>query len=184
MSNLVPKKLCETLRLLVETTTMIYNWGSDAQFPHCSADELHGIRSFAGSQMNRALQNALHPTRVANSSIDQLAGLVFLLFGTMIAVSHTRTRLTCPAIACWINLDCTDHAWTLCSILIADQDVPRATNIGHTETFENSSHWDTHAWSEEFSSAVATARVQGQSVIRRFDDFGKFLGNLRLQDIQ
>ena len=90
LSQYLPSRLCESIRGLVVTTTLIHNWGSEIQCPRLSTAELRSIRAFAGSQMVKTLELALHPSSLAKSSIDQLEGLFILLFGTMIAVSYTK----------------------------------------------------------------------------------------------
>ena len=81
LSSLISKKLCEALRVLVETTTLIHNWGPDAPFPNFSSREVHGIRSFAGTSVIRALDVSLRPSNLASNSANELAGLLSLYSG-------------------------------------------------------------------------------------------------------
>lgn len=89
LSTLTSKDMCHGLRLLVEVSTLLYNWGSDPGFPARYSTHLHSIQSFTGSKLIQAFKKPLTPVRLANSSLPQLQGLFFLLFGAIIAVSHT-----------------------------------------------------------------------------------------------
>lgn len=88
LSTLTSRDTCQTLRLLVETSTLVYNWGPSALFPCQNSHNFLSLRSFAGSKLLRAFGKLLAPDSLANSSFDQLQGLFFLLFGAIIAVSY------------------------------------------------------------------------------------------------
>lgn len=89
LCSFLPNQLCEKLRVLAETTTVIHNWGQSA-YP----SQVRGLRSFAGTQILRALDETLRPASLANSSVDYLAGIFLLLFGTTLAVSYNASSVS------------------------------------------------------------------------------------------
>lgn len=95
LCTLVPKELCETLRVLAKASMLIHHYErASFSFPR----QLHGLRCFAGNHMIQALEGALRPTSLANSSINDLGGLFLLLLGTTIAVSYTNGSVASPEV--------------------------------------------------------------------------------------
>ncbi len=91
LSNFVDPDLSKALRILVETSSILHNWGGDATFSHYSSSDLWSIRSFAGSQALRNLGAVLTNNRLATSSKDVLKAVFLILLGTIIAVGYTSS---------------------------------------------------------------------------------------------
>lgn len=89
LSKFVNSKLSKALRVLVEMSSILHNWGDDATFSHYSSSDLWSIRSFAGSQALRNLEAVLTNNRLAEFSKDMLKALFLILLGTIIAVGYT-----------------------------------------------------------------------------------------------
>lgn len=89
LSNLVDSNLTRALRVLVETASILHNWGDNATYSHYSSSDLWSIRSFAGSQVLRALEANLTNTILARASSKVLKALFLVLLGTIIAVGYT-----------------------------------------------------------------------------------------------
>ena len=92
LSPLLDRELCRALRLMMETSSILHNWGSDANFSPYSAADLWKIRSSAGSQVLRRLDAALSLTKLANASHDELKATFLALFGAVISVGYTDSR--------------------------------------------------------------------------------------------
>lgn len=99
LSTFIPKKLSGTFRALVETSIITYNCGPDALIPDPASIELNSVHSFAGRWLVKALEIELCPSNLAKNSIDQLAGLFLLLFGTTTAVSYLMARTKSPEVS-------------------------------------------------------------------------------------
>ena len=89
LSQYLKRNLTLALRVLVETTSAIYNLGGDAAYQDCSNTDLWSIRSFAGSQLLTGLESALNDRRLAGASLHELKALFLILFGAMLAVSYS-----------------------------------------------------------------------------------------------
>lgn len=89
LSTFVHNNLSKALRVLVKTSSILHNWGMDAECSHYSTSDLWRIRSFAGSQVVRGLKTALKNTSLAKASIDVLKALFLVLLGTIIAVGYS-----------------------------------------------------------------------------------------------
>ena len=91
LSTFVGFSLSKALRVLVETSSILYNWGLDTSYSQYSPSDLWRIRSFAGSQVVHDLGNALKNARLANASQDELKALFLVLLGTIIAVGYSNS---------------------------------------------------------------------------------------------
>ena len=91
LSTFVGGNLSKALRILVETSSILHNWGMDADYLRYSPSDLWKIRSFAGSQMIHGLELALKNARLAKASVDNLKALFLALLGTIIAVGYSTS---------------------------------------------------------------------------------------------
>lgn len=91
LSTFLDGNLCKALRVLVETSSILHNWGMDTSYSRYSSTDLWSIRSFAGSQVLRGLERALNLQRLANASADVLKALFLVLLGTVIAVGYSTS---------------------------------------------------------------------------------------------
>lgn len=104
LSKYVDANLSKAVRILVETSSILRNWGMNTNYLHYSSSDLWNIRSFAGSQVLKGLESALNVKRLAESSADVLKALFLVTHGTVIAVGYSASlsqsdevRLnTCP----------------------------------------------------------------------------------------
>ena len=91
LSNFVDGSLSKALRVLVETSSVLHNWGVDARYSHFSSSDLWKIRSFAGSQVLHGLEHALRIASLAKASAEALKALFLVLLGTIIAVGYSTS---------------------------------------------------------------------------------------------
>ncbi len=91
LSKFVDGNLSEALRVLIETSSILRNWGMDTSYSHYSSSELWSIRSFAGSQVLHGLERALNLQRLALVSADVLKALFLVILGTIIAVGYSTS---------------------------------------------------------------------------------------------
>lgn len=91
LSTFVDGNLSKALRVLVETSSILHNWGMDTSYSQYSSSDLWRIRSFAGSQVLHGLERAMNLQRLANASADVLSALFLVLLGTVIAVGYSTS---------------------------------------------------------------------------------------------
>lgn len=91
LSSFVDGNLSKALRVLVETSSILRNWGINTSYSHYSSSDLWSIRSFAGSQVLQGLEYALKNTRLAKASADVLKALFLVLLATIIAVGYSAS---------------------------------------------------------------------------------------------
>jgi len=93
LARTLDENLSRALRVLVQTSSMIHNWGDEANFSHYSPSDLWSLRSFAGSQVLRGLDAALNINKLAKASHNELEAMFLALFGSVIAVGYTGPRI-------------------------------------------------------------------------------------------
>ena len=89
LSNILGENISKALRAVVETSSVIYNWGDEATFSHYSSSDLWSIRSFAGSQVLQELDTVVSNSKLAKASRDELKATFLVLFGMVVAVGYT-----------------------------------------------------------------------------------------------
>ena len=92
LSNYLNPSLSKFLRILVETSSMIYHWGSDVIFPCYNLSDLWDIRSFAGSQVLGKLEALLSNTSSAKASLNTTIAVFLVVFNATIAIVYTDPR--------------------------------------------------------------------------------------------
>ena len=93
LSTMLPKRLCRMVRYLVQTTSLIHNWGSSASLPQLTSTQLHDLQAFSGSEVLRGLEATLRRVNQSNTSPDKIKGLFLLLFGTLVAVGYVPAKV-------------------------------------------------------------------------------------------
>lgn len=88
LSTFLGGNLSKAVRVLVETSSILHNWGINASYLRYSSSDLWRIRSFAGSQVLHGLEHALKNANLAKASVDVLKALFLALLGTIIAVGY------------------------------------------------------------------------------------------------
>ena len=91
LSPFVDANLRKAHRVLVETSSILRNWGMDKSYSDYSSSDLWSIRSFAGSQVLQGLERALNLQRLAKCSADVLKALFLVILGTVIAVGYSTS---------------------------------------------------------------------------------------------
>ncbi|KAL2048873.1 hypothetical protein ABVK25_010879 [Lepraria finkii] len=93
-SNLIPKSIGNSISELLERTTTFYYSDTNAPLEESYTAQIQGIEAFVGSQMIQAIEGLLKPKALAKSSQDQLIGLTILLFGELVTVGYSNTKMT------------------------------------------------------------------------------------------
>lgn len=90
--TLADEDLTRTFRLLVESSSVIYNYEGqpDIYWKDYYTDDLESIRSFAGTSVLRHLERVLSNIALAENSLKEMKALFLILFGTIIAVGYSR----------------------------------------------------------------------------------------------
>lgn len=79
------------LRVLVEVSSVLHNWGCNASYAGYSAKDLWSIRSFAGSQVLQGLEAALSNSMLAKASQGELKALFLVAFGVTTAIGFSKS---------------------------------------------------------------------------------------------
>ncbi len=92
VSTLADEDLLRTFRLLVESSSVLYNYEGqpDIYWRDYPMNILKSIRSFAGTSVLRHLERVLSNKALAETSLKKLKALFLIIFGTIIAVGYSR----------------------------------------------------------------------------------------------
>ena len=81
--------MSQNFRLLVETSSALYNRGLQQEYAGYNAIELWRIRSFAGDKVLEGLQRVLNNKALSYASLFELKALFLILFGTIVSVGYS-----------------------------------------------------------------------------------------------
>ena len=90
LHHYLDEDLCTNLRLLVKTSSLLYN-RRDSPHPYYGREQLNLIRSSVGAKMLKSLEAALKSTTLAEASKEKLKGVFLVLLGVIIAITYTIT---------------------------------------------------------------------------------------------
>lgn len=92
LDNLVDKGLRRAFKLLIESSSVLYNHDGDTDFywKSYSLADLANIRSIAGTLVLQHLERALKNLALAKYSLRELKALFLIVFGTIIAVGYSK----------------------------------------------------------------------------------------------
>ncbi len=90
LHHYLDEDLCTNLRLLVKTSSLLYN-RKDSPHPHYGREQLNLIRYSVGASILKSLEAALKSTALAEASKEKLKGLFLVLLGVIIAITYTTT---------------------------------------------------------------------------------------------
>ena len=93
-SNLIPKSRGSKISKQLERTTTFHHLTTNNTLEEFHTRELQTIEAYVGSQMLRAMEDALQSKALAKSSPDRLIGLSILLFGELVSVGYSNTKPT------------------------------------------------------------------------------------------
>jgi hypothetical protein len=89
MNKWIPDVVCEQFRLLVYTSSLLYNLGSGVSHSGCTPLELRITRSHAGTALLENLEKLLRPADLAKAVPEKLRAIFLVLFGTILAVGYS-----------------------------------------------------------------------------------------------
>lgn len=89
LSALFSGNMSQNCRLLVETSSALYNRGIQQDYAGYNPIELWRIRSFAGNKVLKGLEKALNKNALSRASLFELKALFLILFGTIISVGYS-----------------------------------------------------------------------------------------------
>ena len=89
LSTLVPGNMSQDLRLFVETSSALYNRGFQQEYAGYNPIDLWRIRSFAGNEVLKGLQEVLNNNALSHASLFELKALFLVLFGTILSVGYS-----------------------------------------------------------------------------------------------
>ena len=90
--TIADEDLTRTFRLLVESSSVLYNYNGQPDFfwKDYDMDDLESIRSFAGTSVLRHLERVLSNITLAKTSLKEMKALFLILFGTIIAIGYSQ----------------------------------------------------------------------------------------------
>ena len=93
ISNLLGNELSESLRILVETSSVLYNSSTEVYAGYTLID-LENLQSFSGTRVLQYLERALNVKALAHARVEVLQSLFIALTGTILSISYMREGLT------------------------------------------------------------------------------------------
>lgn len=91
MNKWVPNIFCEQFRILVYTSSLMYNLGSRETYCGYTQREFHALHSKAGTAVLDILEKLLRPSDIAKAVPEKLRAIFLVLFGTILAVSYSAS---------------------------------------------------------------------------------------------
>ena len=109
LSTLLSGNMSQNCRLLVETSSALYNRGIQQDYAGYNPIELWRIRSFAGNKVLKGLEKVLNNNALSHASLFELKALFLILFGTIVSVGYSGqlmlSGIVSPVVGCHI-FDC------------------------------------------------------------------------------
>ena len=97
ISNFLGKELSESLGILVETSSVLYNSSTEVHAGYTFAD-LEMLQSFSGTRVLRYFERTLSNKALAHASPEVLQSLFMALTGTILAISYMRDGLASSSV--------------------------------------------------------------------------------------
>jgi hypothetical protein len=103
LSPLISSKLGSYFRLMMHTSSIIYNLGPQDFYCGIPLADFYALRCQAGANVLMGLENLLRPAELANATPDKLQAIFLLLFGTTLAVLYNErledetANMVCPS---------------------------------------------------------------------------------------
>ena len=104
ISNFLGKELSESLGILVETSSVLYNSSTEVHAGYSFAD-LEMLQSFSGTRVLRYLERALSDKALARASPEVLQSLFMALIGTILGISYMRDGLASSSVNLSVPLE-------------------------------------------------------------------------------
>jgi hypothetical protein len=89
LNKWIPDVVCAQFRLLVYTSSLMYNLGRKESSFGCTWSELRMTQSQAGNALIQNLEKLLRPCDLAKAYPEKLRVLFLILFGTILAVGYS-----------------------------------------------------------------------------------------------
>jgi hypothetical protein len=86
-------ELAKDFRIMVYTSSVIYNLGVRDDYCGYTAPEFYNIRSYTGTQVLNGLEKLLRPSELTNASNEKTRAIFLLLFGTVLAIVYNHRLL-------------------------------------------------------------------------------------------
>ena len=97
ISNFLGDELSESLRILVETSSVLYNTSTGVYAGYTLID-LEKLLSFSGTRVLQHLERALNVKALAHASVEVLQSLFIALTGSILSISYMREGLTSSSV--------------------------------------------------------------------------------------
>lgn len=98
ISNFLGKELSESLRMLVEISSVLYNWSTEVYAGYTFTD-LEMLQSFSGTRVLHCLERTLSVKALAHASAEVLQSLFMALTGTTLSISYMREGLASSSVS-------------------------------------------------------------------------------------
>jgi hypothetical protein len=89
LKNWLPDTLCEQFRLMVYTSSLLYNLGNGVSYSGITPLEFRMTLSKAGTALLESLEKLLRPAHLAKALPENKRAIFLVLFGTILAVGYS-----------------------------------------------------------------------------------------------
>ncbi len=86
----IPTKLGSYFRLMMHTSSIVYNHGPKDCYCGISFENFYALRSHAGTNLLIGLEDLLRPAELAKAPMEKLRAIFLILFGTILAVLYNE----------------------------------------------------------------------------------------------
>ena len=93
----IPALVCEKFRLLIYTSSLMYNWGPKESYFGSTQLNFCIIHSLVGTALLESLEELLRPSNLAKAVPEMLRAIFIILFGTTLAVDYSSSFNDVPA---------------------------------------------------------------------------------------
>lgn len=90
LSPWVSSSLSDYFRLLIYTSSIIYNHGPQASYPQFALGDFYAARSLCGAKVLASLEKLMRPAELAKATKEKISAIFLLLFGTTLAVLYSE----------------------------------------------------------------------------------------------
>lgn len=86
----ISTKLGSYFRLMMHTSSIVYNHGPQDYYCGIPYDDFYALRSHAGTNILIGLEDLLRPAELAKATVEKLRAIFLILFGTVLAVLYNE----------------------------------------------------------------------------------------------
>jgi len=90
ISSCISNSLAGYFRLMMYTSSIIYNHGPQPSYSRFALGDFFKVRSLAGAKVLAGLEKLLLPAELAKATTEKIRAIFLMLFGTILAVLYNE----------------------------------------------------------------------------------------------